>query len=52
MTKKEQLVNTLHYAGMIETIGFNLSEGIPHKGNNCVYMKDDQLHYYYIIRHK
>lgn len=52
MINLEQVINTLHYAGMIETLGFTLSEGIPNKGNNCFYMKDDRLHYYYIVDEK
>jgi len=52
MTKQEQLTNTLHYVGMIETLGLKLSEGVPYKGNSCWYMKDGKLRYYYIIRHK
>jgi len=52
MTKQEQLINTLHYAGMIETLGLKLSEGIPHKGNSCWYIIENKLHYYYIIYHK
>lgn len=52
MTKQDQLINTLHYAGMIETLGLKLSEGIPHKEDNCWYIKDGKLHYYYLIYHK
>lgn len=52
MTKQDQLVKTLHYAGMLETLGLKLSQGIPHKGNHCWYIKDDKLYYYYVIHHK